>query len=114
MACFYRVSGIWVPVSWGVMVLTVTTVVVQFGALGSELFPTSYRSTASGIRAVVGTLGAALGLWTEGWLYGFAGSHATAITLMLVVIPLAPLVIVFALPETAARELEDIAPERPS
>ncbi|MGH7357106.1 MAG: MFS transporter [Candidatus Rokuibacteriota bacterium] len=113
VACFYHVSGVWVPVAWGSMVMTGTIVAVLFAALGGELFPTSYRSTASGVRAVVGTLGAALGLWTEGRLYGVVGSHAAAITLMLVVVPLSPLIIAFMLPETAARELEDIAPEGP-
>ena len=113
VACFYNASGICVPMAWGFMVMTGTIVLVLFAALGGELFPTSYRSTASGVRAVVGTLSAALGLWTEGRLYGVVGSHAAAITLMLVVLPLAPLIIAFALPETAARELEDIAPERP-
>ncbi len=114
VACFYHVAGIWVPLAWGVMVMTFSMVLVLFSALGGELFPTSYRSTASGVRAVVATLAAALGLWTEGRLYGVVGSHAAAITLMLVVVPLAPLIVAVTLPETAARELEDIAPERPS
>jgi hypothetical protein len=64
------------------------------------------------VRAVVATLGGALGLWTEGQLYGVVGSHADAITLMLVALPLAPLIVIVALPETARRELEEIAPER--
>jgi formate/nitrite transporter FocA (FNT family) len=94
------------------MVMTLTMVLVLVAALGGELFPTSYRSTASGVRAVVATLGAALGLWTEGRLYGLVGSHAAAITLMLAVTPIAPLVVACFLPETAARELEEISPER--
>jgi putative MFS transporter len=112
IAGFYHVAGFWVPLTWGLMVMTLTMVLVLFAALGGELFPTSYRSTASGVRAVVATLGAALGLWVEGQLYGVVGSHAAAITLMLVVVPIAPLIIALTLPETAARELEEIAPER--
>jgi putative MFS transporter len=112
VVCFYNVPGIVAPLAWGCMVMTLTMVVVLFSALGGELFPTSYRSTASGVRAVVATLGAALGFWTEGHLYGIVGSHGAAITLMVVVMPLAPLIVAFGLPETAARELEDIAPER--
>jgi MFS family permease len=112
VAGFYHVVGAWVPLAWALMVMTLTLVNVLFATLGGELFPTSYRSTASGARGVIATLGAALGLWTEGRLYGVVGSHVAAITLMLVVVPLAPLIIALTLPETAARELEDIAPER--
>jgi len=112
IALFYNTRGVWVPPVWGLMLLTLTMVLILFAALGSELFPTSYRSTASGVRAVVATLGASLGLWVEGLLYPVAGSHATAITWMLVATPIAPLVIAFFLPETANQELEDIAPER--
>jgi putative MFS transporter len=112
IAGFYNASGVVVPVAWGFMVMTLTMVLVLFAALGGELFPTSYRSTASGVRAVVATLGAALGLWAEGQLYPLAGSHAAAITWMLAITPVAPLIVALFLPETAARELEEIAPER--
>lgn len=111
-AAFYNASGWVVPLLWGVMVMTVTMITVLFAALGSELFPTSYRSTASGTRAIVGTVGAATGLWLEGVLFGEYGSHAAAITTMLIVAPIAPLVIGFAVPETANRELEEVSPER--
>jgi predicted MFS family arabinose efflux permease len=110
-ALFYNAAGAWVPAAWGLMVLTVTMVLVLFAALGAELFPTSYRSTASGVRAVVATIGAALGLWLEGRLYAKVGSHAAAITAMLAVTPVAPLIIGFFVPETANRELEAIVPE---
>jgi len=111
-AGFYNLHGLLVPVCWGLMAMSVTMVVVLFAALGSELFPTSYRSTASGARAIIATLGAATGLWLEGILYSATGSHAAAITSMLVLVPVAPLVIALFLPETANRELEEIAPER--
>jgi MFS family permease len=111
-ALFYNVSGAWVPPAFGLMVLTLSMVLVLFAALGSELFPTSYRSTASGVRWMVAALGAAMGLWVEGVLYGVAGSHARAITWMLVVTPIAPVIVACFLPETANQELEDIAPEK--
>lgn len=113
LAFFYNTAGMWAPAAWGVTLLTLQVVLVLFAALGSELFPTSYRSTASGVREVVATLGAALGLWLEGTLYVLMGSHAAAITVMLVAAPIAPLVIGLSLPETAAQELEDISPEKP-
>jgi hypothetical protein len=38
--------------------------------------------------------------------------HAAAITWMLLAAPIAPLVVALWLPETASRELEEIAPDR--
>jgi putative MFS transporter len=111
-ALFYNAAGAWVPVGWALMLLSLTMILVLFAALGAELFPTSYRSTASGVRSVVATLGAALGLWLEGYLFVLVGSHAEAITWMLVVTPIAPIIIALFVPETANQELEDISPER--
>jgi len=113
IAGFYNLPGVWVPLAWGLTVMTGMMSEVLFAALGSELFPTSYRSTASGVRAVVATLGTAAGLWLEGYLYAVFGSHAMAISAMLLLAPLAPLVVACCLPETANRELEAIAPEKP-
>jgi len=112
IALFYNTSGAWIPPLFGLVLLTLTMVLILFAALGSELFPTSYRSTASGLRQMVATLGASLGLVVEGFLYDFTGSHATAITWMLLATPIAPIVVYFFLPETANLELEDISPEK--
>lgn len=110
---FYQLEGIWIPLAFGSMLLSLNIVSPLFAALGAELFPTSFRSTASGVRQVVSTIGGATGLLAEGWLYGQLGSHAAAITAMLVLLPLAPLMVALFLPETANRELEEIAPEEP-
>lgn len=110
---FYNAPSLWVPVAWVAGIFSLTGVGVLFKALGSELFPTSYRSTASGMRAILGTLGGVAGLAIEGTLYELTGSHAAAITTMLPVLLLPPLIVLVAVPETAARELEQIAPERP-
>ncbi len=109
---FYEAPAVFVPPAWILLIFTLTGVAVLFKALGSELFPTSYRSTASGVRAIVGTLGGVCGLALEGLLYDVLGSHARAIAWTVPVLLLPPLVIAALLPETAARELEDIAPER--
>jgi len=113
IAGFLNLPGMWVPLAWGLTVMTGMMAEVLFAALGSELFPTSYRSTASGVRAVVATLGSAVGLWLEGYLHGVFGTHALAITAMLLLAPLSPVVVACCLPETANRELEAIAPEKP-
>jgi MFS family permease len=109
---FYNApGGIWVPIGWSLGIFSATLVGVLFAALGAELFPTSYRSTASGVRAVVGTGAAAVGLVIEGFLYDIYGSHNAAITALLVVAPIGPIVGWIFLPETASRELEEISPE---
>ncbi|MCZ6464372.1 MAG: MFS transporter [Proteobacteria bacterium] len=110
VAFFYNSAGFTVVLAWTFMMFTFVGMDVLFGALGTELFPTSYRSTASGFRAFVSTVAGAAGLWMEGWLFPQAGSHAAAITQMVPIALAAPLVIAFFIPETARRELEDIAP----
>jgi putative MFS transporter len=103
----YRGAGLWVPTGWLVMVAAYLGLDVMLSALGSELFPTAYRSTASAARAVTATLGAALGLAMEGVLYARLGSHAAAIAWMLVPLLAVPFALA-RLPETARRELEEI------
>jgi putative MFS transporter len=80
-------------------------------AYGVELFPTSYRSTAGSTLAVAGTTGGALGLFLEGVLYRTTGSHWTAVSFLTIAWMVTPLIIFFAFPETAGRELEAISPE---
>ena len=103
----YRGAGVWVPTGWLVMVAAYLGLDVMLSALGSELFPTAYRSTASAARAVTATIGAALGLAAEGPLFTLTGSHAAAIAWMLVPLVAVPIALA-RLPETARRELEDI------
>ncbi len=111
VAGFYNAPGAWVPFFWIALVFSFFAIDVIFTALGSELFPTAYRSTASSLRAVAGTVGAVLGLWCEGQLYELTGSHAGAITSMLLASLVSLLAVAFALPETAGRSLEEIAPD---
>jgi putative MFS transporter len=76
-----------------------------------ELFPTSHRATASGVVAIVATLGAVLGLACEGLLFGALGSHWTPVRLIATAGILMPLVVWIAYPETSRRGLEEISPE---
>ena len=78
-------------------------------ALATELFPTGLRSSASGVREAFATIGAAAGLYGLGALYGVTQSHPVSITWLLVLTPIAPIALLFV-PETAGRNLEDIAP----
>jgi hypothetical protein len=86
---------------------------VLFGALGRPLPDLAPLHGQRRPRAVA-TLAGVLGLRTEGLLFPLVGSHAEAILWMLPIAALTPIVIAFAIPETAARELEEIAPAPPA
>ncbi len=108
----FAAGGLTVAAAWVVSIFTFFAVDALFSALGSELFPTSYRSTASGMRGIVGAVASALGLLTEGWFFSLFGSHGAAITAMSAIMVVSPFIVLAVLPETATRELEDVSPER--
>jgi len=111
VALFYRGSGFGlVALGLALVFLCVGGLMVLHTALATELFPTAFRSTAAGVREAVATVGASLGLWLLTWLYATTGSHPVSITWVLVLTPISPLILLFV-PETARRELEEIAPE---
>lgn len=108
---FYNGTGLLLTAAWVLTIFTQFGIDVLFSALGSELFATSRRSTASGVRSIVATLAIAGGLAVEGSLYAALGGHAAAITAMAWCALASPLVLMLFLPETAGRELEEIAPD---
>ncbi len=79
-------------------------------AYSAELFPTAFRSAAAGALYVARYGGGALGLLGEGILYGVTGSHWTAIRILTLCWLLTAVLMYLLFPETARRELEDIAP----
>jgi len=107
----YNTAGYVLPMFWIMVIFTQFGIDVLFAALGSELFPTSYRSTASAARSIVATVAIAAGLAAEGLLYDALGSHSAAITAMAWCSLAAPLLLLTLVPETAGRELEEIAPD---
>ncbi len=108
---FYNGSGLVIPVVWILVIFAQFGIDVLFSALGSELFPTAYRSTASGVRSIVWTVSIAAGLAVEGSLYAALGGHAQAITAMTWCALASPFILLAFVPETAKRELEEIAPD---
>ena len=111
---FYQLWGWALAPVWIAMVFSGMAGGVVLAAMGNELFPTSYRSTASGARMIIATVGGALGLVTESILYGVLGSHWDAVSWMVILALAAPLIVMFFFPETSRRLLEEIAPEKGS
>lgn len=109
---YYQAYGLWLVPLWIGAVFTGIGSGVVLATYGNELFPTSYRSTASGARLVLGTLGGVLGLTAESALYAVFGSHWTAISVLAGLAFAAPLVVAAVFPETSGRALEEISPER--
>lgn len=108
---FYNGAGLVVPLVWVFTIFTQFGIDVLFSALGSELFATSFRSTASGLRSIVATVAIAAGLAVEGSLYLLLGGHGQAITAMSWFALISPLILLLFVPETAGRVLEEIAPD---
>jgi putative MFS transporter len=111
VALFYNGTGM-LAVASGLALLfaSLGSLLVLHSALATELFPTAFRSTAAGMREAIGTVGASLGLGILSLLYAATGSHAASITWVLLLTPISPLVVLLV-PETARRELEEIAPD---
>lgn len=94
---------------WPIGFLGFLTGDALLAGLATELFPTAYRATVSGLRYMSGVLAGAVSLTLEGVAYdGFNGGHGLAVCIMMLAAPVA----VFALsmlPEPAGRELEEIS-----
>lgn len=97
--------------SWIGALFTYFASEVTLSALGSELFPTSYRSTSAAARGVINVTASIAGLAAESALYALVGSHALAIVILLAAAPLAIIPVLLFLPETARRSLDEISPE---
>jgi len=111
-AVFYTGSGWVLPVGWLAAIFTFFAVDVTLSAFAAELFPTSYRSTASAARTLFWAGAAGAGLAVHGLLVPLAGVASLATAWMLAAAPVAALVVLVFLPETASRSLEETAPER--
>ena len=99
------VAGAWIVAIFGYLATD-----ALLAGYPAEIFPTSYRATASTLRYVASILGGAASLALEGVFYDWLGAHGPAIALSLVAAPVALVAILF-LPEPARRTLEDVAAE---
>jgi putative MFS transporter len=112
IALFYGGTGpIVLTIGLALLFASIGGIMVLHTALATELFPTGFRSTAAGLREAVATLGASSGLGILSLLYGATGGYAASMIWMLLATPISPIALLF-LPETARRELEEIAHDR--
>jgi MFS family permease len=96
---------------WIVQLFCDQAAITILNTYSTELFPTSHRAAASSALIVAGFAGGTLGLLLESALYGRGGSHWGAIRYLIVPWLLASILMFLLFPETAGRELEQIAPE---
>jgi MFS family permease len=108
---FYAGGGALVGVLWVLLVFGNMGSEVTLAAYGAEMFPTSQRSTASGMRAFATTLGIVAGLAAVSALFALFQSNWTAILVLAAGALVAALLVGLGFPETAGRSLEEIAPE---
>ena len=91
-------------------ILVASAYAPAFGALGSELFPTSVRATVAGWLVAAGVVGAVAGLVAFGLLTDALDSFSTAAVLICAPVVLTCVLFV-RLPETRGLELEQSAPD---
>jgi MFS family permease len=101
------VPGLWVGSVAGAFLVAAGT--PAFSAYTNELFPTAARATANALAGTAAVLGGAIGLAAVAFLGAWAGLQASILWLALP--PLPALLLIRLLPETARRELSEVAPE---
>jgi predicted MFS family arabinose efflux permease len=105
---FFHISDQIVPFAWSVMVFLLTASTVISRAFATELFPTSYRGTATGWLLMNETLGAAAGLSLVS-IGMHAGFELTGIVSLVSAASLVGALLVLGFPETRSQELETIS-----
>ncbi len=105
---------------WSMWTLSLTASVIgaaaipAMGVYNPELFPTSLRGRANGVIAVFGTVGTIIGLVTAGVLSDRWDGLGPALALLSLGPLIVGLLVLFAYPETAKQELEQLNPEDPA
>jgi putative MFS transporter len=112
LASFYTwAAGPTLVLFWLLIIFADLTISILLGGMTAELFPTSHRTLAAGLRYLTSILAGAAGFLVEATLFKITQSHGEAIALMMIPAPLV-LLPIWLLPEAAAKPLETVAPER--
>ncbi len=107
-AMFYASPGWLMPVGWVLIVFGVMSGNMIMRAFATELFPTSYRGTATGWLFLLEAVGASLGLALVS-IFSVGDSLDTRAILMVSMAVLGAAVAVAFFPETRSLELEEIS-----
>ncbi len=105
---FFAGPASWVALPWTAMVFLSMAITVSVRTLATELFPTSLRGTGAGSLALLETVGVGAGLLLYAAAIGELGSQSVALPLVALSC-LGAAASVYLVPETAQRELEDVA-----
>ena len=108
---FYSMGGVFVPLLWVGLIFFLMGSDVTTTSYGTELFPTRYRSTATGFRAIAAAAAGIFGLTAVSLLYPVFDSNWTSIAVLCVISLIAPVMVWLFLPETAGRRLQEISPD---
>jgi MFS family permease len=108
--CLYTTRSNTVVGLWIVWLFCDQAAGTLINAYSAELFPTAFRSSAASALLVARLIGGALGLFLEGLLYAAVGSHWEAVRYLALFPMAASIAMYLFFPETAGRELEEIAP----
>jgi MFS family permease len=108
---FYLGPGWALPLVWIPLIFSLTGTSTIERALGSELFPTSFRGTASGWLQLAEAAGRFAGL-TAVAAFTPAGASNVPMICVVVFASLAAGLVLLLVPETSSRELEEISAER--
>lgn len=108
---FYAMGGVFVPFLWVGLIFFLMGSEVTTTSYGTELFPTRYRSTATGFKAIVATASGILGLTAVSLLYTVFESNWTSIAVLCATSLVAPVMVWLFLPETAGKRLAEISPD---
>jgi predicted MFS family arabinose efflux permease len=106
---FYRSTSWVVALAWVPLVFCFMGGRVILKALSAELFPTSHRSAAAGLFAVMEALGAVAGMLVV-YVYRTGDpDHLSATVPLTALVVLGAALLLLTFPETTQRELEQIA-----
>jgi MFS family permease len=105
---FFAGPARWVALPWTAMVFLSMATTVCVRALATELFPTSLRGTGAGSLALLETVGVGAGLLVYAAVAAAFGSQEVALPLVSLAC-LGAAASMLLVPETAGRELEDVA-----
>jgi MFS family permease len=105
---FFAGPAAWVALPWTLMVFLSMATTVSVRTIATELFPTALRGTGAGTLALLETLGVGTGLLLYAAAIGAFGSQSVALPLVALAC-LGSAASVYLAPETARRELEDVA-----